>query len=365
MVCRAVRWFVTTAVFLATGTAGPAAWARDDTPTRRDRFEAIKADYDEQFAAFVAAAKAAKTDAEREAAEKRRPSLNAFGKRFLTLAEEQPADEAAGDALLWIASNYCRREKLELDAALDLLEKYHLNSPRLKDVVRALAYAESRRANALAKALAEKAGDREVRGIACLSLGYAAYERTGALEAKDLAEVEDWMRRVQKDYADVPWEKRTLGELAGAQLFEVQNLIPGKGAPEIEGVGVDGKKIKLSDYRGKVVVLVFWGSWCGPCMAEVPHLRELTAKHFRRPFTVVGVNSGDTRAKAAKVVREEKMKWPVFVDGEDGPIVRKWNVTGFPMIYVIDAGGVIRCKGGLADDDPDDVIERLVRKAEQ
>ena len=52
------------------------------------------------------------------------------------------------------------------------------------------------------------------------------------------------------------------------------NLAVGKPAPEIEGVDVDGKPLKLSDYKGKVVVLVFWGSWCGPCMAQVPHERE-------------------------------------------------------------------------------------------
>ena len=51
----------------------------------------------------------------------------------------------------------------------------------------------------------------------------------------------------------------------------VHNLAVGKPAPEINGVDFDGKPLKLSDYRGKVVVLVFWGTWCGPCMAEVPH----------------------------------------------------------------------------------------------
>ena len=72
--------------------------------------------------------------------------------------------------------------------------------------------------------------------------------------------------------------KRTLGQEAEARLDELLNLAVGKPAPEIEGVDLDGKPSKLSDYRGKVVVLVFWGSWCGPCMEQVPHERDLAER---------------------------------------------------------------------------------------
>src|SRR5262245_57508374 len=142
MPSRHVCWYLVTslwvgACFLSSTQGG------DDKPTRRERFEAIKTEYDRQYKAFVKADRAVKTNAEREAAEKLRPSLNDFGKRFLVLAEEQPADEVACDALLWIASNYVRHEKLKLDGALDLIEKHHLNSAKLKDVVDALAYADS------------------------------------------------------------------------------------------------------------------------------------------------------------------------------------------------------------------------------
>ncbi|MGL4550580.1 MAG: peroxiredoxin family protein, partial [Gemmataceae bacterium] len=293
MAYRSIRWFVVAAAGVATWAAGPVTPAGDEKPTRRERFEAIKAEYDKQYAAFRKADRAVKTNAEREAADKLRPSLGVFGRRFLALAEEQQADEVACDALLWIASNYGRHEKLKLDSALDHIEKHHLNSPELKDVVDALSYADSERANALAEVIAKKAGDREVRGHACFFIGLGIYSRTGGRDEESLARVEHWMRRARKDYADVRLGNRKLGDMAEAQLFEMRNLIPGKVVPELEGVGVGGRKVKLSDYRGKVVVLVFWSSTCGPCLADVPRWRDLTAKHSKRPFTVVGVNVGD------------------------------------------------------------------------
>jgi peroxiredoxin len=364
MKCKYVRTFVALAVLFLTGSAGLAAQAAGEKPTRRDNLDVITADYEKRLTDFRKARTEATTDAENEAAEKLRPSLNEFGKRFLTLAEEQPADEVACDALLWIADNCGQQEMMQLESAYDLIEKHHLNSPKLKNATVSLATATSERANALAVTIAEKAGDREVRAFAAYFVGYGIYCQTGGVAEKDLARIEQWMNRVQTDYADIKFENRTLGEMAKAQVFELRNLIPGKVAPEIEGIDVDGQKLKLSEHRGKVVLLVFWGSWCGPCMGEVPHLRALTDTHFRRPFTVFGVNSGDTKDQAAKAVKEEKMTWPILFDGEYGPVVQKWNVTGFPTIYIIDATGVIRFKHAI-DEEPDAIIERLVREAER
>ncbi len=126
---------------------------------------------------------------------------------------------------------------------------------------------------------------------------------------------------------------RTTQEDAGARgrgrLDAMLNLAVGKPAPEIEGVDIDGKPLKLSDYRGKVVMLVFWGSWCGPCMALVPHERELALNDSKgQPFALLGVDCEDNKDTARAVMARERMTWPNWFDGapRSGPVAKRYHI---------------------------------------
>jgi thiol-disulfide isomerase/thioredoxin len=145
--------------------------------------------------------------------------------------------------------------------------------------------------------------------------------------------------------------KKTLGEEAEARLDDMFNLAVGKPAPEIEGVDFDGKPLKLSDYKGKVVVLVFWGTWCGPCMAQVPHERELVERLKGQPFALLGVDCEPDKDKARKVMARERMTWPNWYDGPqgEGPIARRYHIRGYPSVFFIDAKGIIRSRDGAFD----------------
>ena len=103
--------------------------------------------------------------------------------------------------------------------------------------------------------------------------------------------------------------------------------------------------MKLSDFRGRVVVVNFWATWCGPCMALVPHERELVKRLAGKPFVLVGVNGDEDRDTAKKVARREGMTWRSWWDGgKEGPTANRWNVRGWPAIYVLDRRGIIRHK---------------------
>lgn len=136
--------------------------------------------------------------------------------------------------------------------------------------------------------------------------------------------------------------------------------------PALETVGqdVEGRPMKLSNYRGKVVVLSFWGSWCPPCMSLVPHERDLVAKYKDKPFVLVGVNSDD-ETQAKLTIEREKMSWPMFWDGgsSSGPIATDWRVEAWPTMYVIDPEGIVRHRiVGAMPEELDKAIETELGK---
>lgn len=183
---------------------------------------------------------------------------------------------------------------------------------------------------------------------------YISYFRT-ADPAALLAEREALLERVVSEFGDVPfvpkWAKvkpdgRTLGDSARATLYAIRSLAVGKVAPEIEGEDIDGKPMKLSDYRGKVVVLCFWGTWCGPCMRLVPREKALVERLKGRPFALLGINSDSDREKLKLAIVENGILWRSWWDRgrTGGPIATRWNVHGWPTIIVLDGKGVIRFK---------------------
>ena len=159
--------------------------------------------------------------------------------------------------------------------------------------------------------------------------------------------------------------KRTLGQAAEAQLDEMLDLAVGKPAPEIEGVDVDGKPLKLSDYKGKVVLLVFWGTWCGPCMALVPHERELVERLKGQPFALLGIDCEANKDTAREVMARERMTWPSWYDGApgEGPIAARYHVRHYPSVFVLDARGVIRSREQVVDQTVDKLLEEMKQPA--
>ena len=100
----------------------------------------------------------------------------------------------------------------------------------------------------------------------------------------------------------------------------------------------EGKPIKLSDYKGKVVMLDFWGTWCGPCMQMVPHNVETAKKYEGKQFVIIGVNSDRDKEKLAERIKAEKITYRSFWNSDKG------------------AGGPDQCgmeSARLADRDPD------------
>jgi hypothetical protein len=200
---------------------------------------------------------------------KHRKQAGAIVGRAVELARKNPKDPAALEALTWAITGGLGYHDDETNAAFDLLVRDHLASDKLEMICGyASLFSEYKAPEAFLRAVLEKSPHRAMKGIACLCLArnrkYAAaratYEKKP--EADRLAkESEELYERAIDQYADVAYRDRSVGDRAKAALFEMRNLVIGKAAPEVEGEDVEGKKFKLSDYRGKVVVLDFWGHW--------------------------------------------------------------------------------------------------------
>jgi len=238
------------------GSGGaPPGEAKQAAAKLTEAYPQIRAEYDNAQRAFSEAYGAAKTDEERQKiVEAKYPKPEKYTPRFLAYAEKNPDDPQAIDALLFVVG--MARGGEDFKRALEQVGTRHAASDRVGPVVQRLAFNGDPAVEAVLLTVLEKNPSRQVKGQACYALGQHY------LNAGKPAEAEERFEEVVGDYGDVQGGYRgTLGEAAKAQLHEARNLVVGKVAPEIEGEDVDGTKFKLSEYRGKVVVLDFWGDW--------------------------------------------------------------------------------------------------------
>ncbi len=350
------------------------------------RYRAILRDYEASQRRLDEALRKAKTPQEEADLWQQKKNPKEFARRFVELARESPKGPAAVEALFW-ALQHGRMEGPEVEEALDLLARDHLRSKRLGPICVALDRLCGDwfpPAEKLFRAVLRESPHREARGAACLALAdqmrlrhdsaaaallLGRASRTG-LRAKKVAawgeEAAELYRQVIARYGDLPADPdkeigaRTLADTAKAGLDELLHLAPGKVAPDIEGEDLDGKKFKLSDYRGKVVVLDFWSHrLCPICRAMYPEQRALVKRLGGKPFALLGVNVLDRRDELKGLVARGEITWRFWYEGGDkyGPIASRWHAWGFPTIYVIDPRGVIRAKGQRGGD-----IERTVSR---
>jgi len=120
----------------------------------------------------------------------------------------------------------------------------------------------------------------------------------------------------------------------------------GQEAPEINLPSVDGKEMKLSSLRGKIVLIDFWASWCGPCRKEMPNVVKAYAKFKTKGFEIFGVSLDDNKDRWVEAIAKDGITWPQVSDLKkwDGDVVRNYNITGIPFTVLLDKEGKIIAK---------------------
>lgn len=153
----------------------------------------------------------------------------------------------------------------------------------------------------------------------------------------------------------------TFADAEAELLYSLSATRVGGFVSGIDARRVDGTKDSLSNYAGRVVFVDFWATWCGPCIAAFPRLRELNAELPAEHFQIVGVNVDTKLETATDYLLDNPLPWVVWHVGADSEIVRRWRVTGYPTYVLIDPNGMILARQqGTFDEDLRTTITQAV-----
>lgn len=118
-------------------------------------------------------------------------------------------------------------------------------------------------------------------------------------------------------------------------------VTPATGAPDFTLPSLGGGNVRLQEQRGRVVMVNFWASWCGPCRVEMPHLSRLYEKYKASGFVVLAVNIDEDPLKAAAVAKQLGLRFPVLLDG-DKKVSRQYELATMPSTVLVDRDGRVR-----------------------
>jgi thiol-disulfide isomerase/thioredoxin len=136
-------------------------------------------------------------------------------------------------------------------------------------------------------------------------------------------------------------------------------------APNFRIKSIDGRELALEDLTGKVVLIDFWATWCGPCRAALPHVKDLSKKFADEPFVILSISLDKDEAKWKDFIAQNGMTWFQYRDGSfTGPIATLFNVNAIPATFTIDADGALQDQH-VGDADIDAKIKLLIARANE
>jgi thiol-disulfide isomerase/thioredoxin len=367
--------------------------AEDKDAQLREEAREVVSRYAQDFDAYVKALRESKTAAERQKALEKRPKPVPNAAALVSWADRYPKEPVAADLLATVV----RHGRFTGDAqkAANLLARDHLDlhGAQFNETAMQVALWPMPFAETWLRAYLDKSRNRQTRAQACLHLAlYKKWLLERATQEMDTGWIEqletnfgkgstDYLKTLDPDrltndaislldqflaeFSDVELSGARLADTARPYHFELTKLAIGKASPEIEAEDLDGVPFRLTQYRGKVVLLTFWATWCGPCMAMVPHERALVKRFEGEPFALLGINADQDNDTAKRAVREHQINWRSWrdVSAKDEPISKTWNVRSWPTGYVIDHKGIIRYKN-LRGKELEEAVERLLQEAE-
>ncbi len=266
--------------------------------------------------------------------------------KFRLLAESKPKSRQEFESLITIAriaQDDSPESKAALKWAFPRILNNYTDSESMGSLMLELSRSESLEVQAFIRGVIEKSADKTVKGIGCFALGIsllACPKTRGRSENEAIAVMENAITESgSMEFGDEPFR-----DVVQPLLERIKSFSVGRVAADIHGKDSKGRALRLSDYRGKVVLLDFWADWCPYCREMYPQERDLAAKYAGRPFAILGINC-DELPRLQQVEEAKQVRWPSFADGKGGPIVRQWHVAAYPTLFLIAPDGTIQRKG--------------------
>jgi peroxiredoxin len=340
---RSTRWIsVFAALMILPASAGTPADAAD-----------IKREFTLANEAWGLKLKLAATPEAQREVWKARPDAAIYGKRMWnqirsSLAEEWTLEPAAwllrlAPSAVEVQPNGSTRPAL-LDATKiirEAIEKHHLRSPKLAPVCVALTVGQDPATLTLLEKIEAQNPDPKIQGVAALAQ---------AMYLKSLGDANDVVRRrlslIRKaiiNSADIEIDGASVAKIAEDELYVIRFLTTGKVAPDLSGTDSGGRPMKLSDYQGKTVILMFWNSG----MPEFDRTLEMAAawekKFAGKPLVIVGVNNDPTET-LRNLQANGRVTWPNFTDNTN-LLADEYRIAARPLVFVLDGERKIRFLG--------------------
>ena len=293
----------------------------------------------------------------------------------LRVIDADPTDIIAFEAIRVVLRNNGRRAGADpeweqtssgkLNARMaQLLLTYHLNRPEFLDAAFRVSFIDPVKAINYWEKILAGSSNHDVRGQAAATLMKAYFNRSNVTGLPDQdretlrQQALNYAHVIHADYADVDSLEGRAEKMLRALEYSM-----GATLPNAEVATVAGRVDSLAHYRGKVVLLEFWATWCSWCRKGQPELATLREDMAGKPFEIISISVDETPELVTRYMAKDfALPWPQWYVGPQGALLKEWGVEGYPTYLLLDAHGVVQARstGSFAFGPLKDQVQQLV-----